>query len=62
MPGLHDVLAGVLDSGLYAIREAYTGFCQKSPQGNKSSGPLGLPFMRPDPACRTFNSSSVEVR
>ncbi|KAJ7065853.1 Six-hairpin glycosidase-like protein [Mycena amicta] len=30
------------------------------PQGTPSSGPLGLPYMRPDPACRTFNSSAVE--
>lgn len=33
----------------------------QSPQGSPSSGPLGLPYMRPDPACRTFNSISVEV-
>ncbi|KIY49553.1 hypothetical protein FISHEDRAFT_65492 [Fistulina hepatica ATCC 64428] len=31
-----------------------------SPHGNASSGPLGLPYMRPDPMCRTFNSTSVE--
>lgn len=37
----------------------YTTYAQ-SPQGNPSSGPLGLPYMRPDPACRTFNSTSVE--
>ena len=29
--------------------------------GNPSAGPLGLPYMRPDLACRTFNSTSVEV-
>ena len=33
----------------------------KSPQGNRSTGPLALPYMRPAPACRTFNSSAVEV-
>ncbi|KAI0700704.1 Six-hairpin glycosidase-like protein [Cytidiella melzeri] len=37
----------------------YTTFSQ-SPQSNLSTGPLKLPFMRPAPACRTFNSSSVE--
>lgn len=25
-----------------------------------SPGPLGLPFMRPAPGCRTFNSTAVE--
>ena len=35
--------------------------CYQSPHGDPSEGALGLPYMRPDPACRTFNSSSVEV-
>ncbi|KAJ6488892.1 Six-hairpin glycosidase-like protein [Mycena sanguinolenta] len=37
----------------------YTTYSQ-TPQGNPSSGPLALPYMRPDPACRTFNSTAVE--
>ncbi|KIM91009.1 glycoside hydrolase family 125 protein [Piloderma croceum F 1598] len=37
----------------------FTTYSQ-SPQGNASTGPLALPFMRPVPACRTFNSTSVE--
>lgn len=31
------------------------------PHGDRSSGPLGLPFMRPEERCRTFNSTAVEV-
>ena len=31
------------------------------PHGSRSEGPLQLPFMRPSPECRTFNSTSVEV-
>ncbi|KAJ7793958.1 Six-hairpin glycosidase-like protein [Mycena olivaceomarginata] len=30
------------------------------PEGTPSKGPLGLPFMRPAPGCRTFNSTAVE--
>ncbi|KIJ70269.1 glycoside hydrolase family 125 protein [Hydnomerulius pinastri MD-312] len=37
----------------------YTTYSQ-TPQGTPSEGPLGLPYMRPDPSCRTFNSTSVE--
>jgi hypothetical protein len=39
----------------------YTTYAQ-SPQGHPSAGPLKLPYMRPAPACRTWNSSAVEVR
>ncbi|KAF8180772.1 Six-hairpin glycosidase-like protein [Mycena galopus ATCC 62051] len=31
-----------------------------SPQGTPSTGPIGLPYMRPDVGCRTFNSTAVE--
>ncbi|KAI0036072.1 Six-hairpin glycosidase-like protein [Vararia minispora EC-137] len=31
-----------------------------SPQGNVSAGSLALPYMRPSPECRTFNSTAVE--
>ncbi|TFK93848.1 glycoside hydrolase family 125 protein [Polyporus arcularius HHB13444] len=37
----------------------FTTYSQ-SPQGNPSSGPLALPYMRPAPECRTFNSTAVE--
>lgn len=33
----------------------------QTPHGVISSGPLSLPYMRPAPECRTFNSSAVEV-
>ncbi|KAF8205144.1 Six-hairpin glycosidase-like protein [Pholiota molesta] len=37
----------------------YTTYSQ-SPHDPSSTGPLALPYMRPAPACRTFNSSAVE--
>ncbi|KAJ7451490.1 Six-hairpin glycosidase-like protein [Mycena galericulata] len=37
----------------------YTAYSQ-TPHGNLSSGPLALPYMRPSPECRTFNSTAVE--
>ncbi|KAF7296240.1 hypothetical protein HMN09_01093000 [Mycena chlorophos] len=42
---------------------ACMSFAQYSrrPQGNSSTGPLALPYMRPDVGCRTFNSSAVET-
>ncbi|KAJ7809828.1 Six-hairpin glycosidase-like protein [Mycena leptocephala] len=54
------VFAAVALSGrVLAQCPDYTGHSQKA-QGNPSSGPLALPYMRPSPACRTFNSSAVE--
>lgn len=56
-------VAGITISLVAATVQAdcpdYTTYAQ-SPQGNPSSGPLRLPYMRPDPPCRTFNSTSVE--
>ncbi|KAL6306634.1 Six-hairpin glycosidase-like protein [Sparassis latifolia] len=43
----------------YAQCPDYTTYAE-TPQGNLSIGPLALPYMRPVPACRTFNSSAVE--
>ncbi|KAJ3514566.1 hypothetical protein NLJ89_g2306 [Agrocybe chaxingu] len=37
----------------------YTSYSQ-TPHDPRSSGVLALPYMRPAPACRTFNSSAVE--
>ncbi|PFH52869.1 glycoside hydrolase family 125 protein [Amanita thiersii Skay4041] len=37
----------------------FTTYSQK-PHDPPSTGRLGLPYMRPAPACRTFNSSAVE--
>ncbi|KAJ7246985.1 hypothetical protein C8J57DRAFT_1081267 [Mycena rebaudengoi] len=39
--------------------QGFSGYSMR-PQGNPSAGPLGLPYMRPDVACRTFNSFAVE--
>ncbi|KAI5120497.1 hypothetical protein M0805_000082 [Coniferiporia weirii] len=50
---------GSTSTGANAQCPDYTTFSQ-SPQGNNSAGPLALPYMRPSPECRTFNSSSVE--
>jgi hypothetical protein len=38
----------------------YNKYAQE-PHGPYSDGPLALPYMRPSPECRTFNSSAVEV-
>ncbi|KAF9076389.1 Six-hairpin glycosidase-like protein [Rhodocollybia butyracea] len=59
------IVAGVLlgTSGIVQSQAQdcpdYTTFAA-SPQGNPSNGRLGLPLMRPVPACRTFNSTAVE--
>ncbi|KAG8218384.1 Six-hairpin glycosidase-like protein [Butyriboletus roseoflavus] len=50
-------VAGALSAG--AGCPDYSTYSQTL-HGNPSSGPLGLPYMRPDPACRTFNSTFVE--
>ncbi|EGO01766.1 hypothetical protein SERLA73DRAFT_103760 [Serpula lacrymans var. lacrymans S7.3] len=52
-------VALTLGTAVHAQCPDYTTYSQ-SPQGNASTGPLALPYMRPDPACRTFNSSAVE--
>lgn len=56
------VLAAALSFSTYGQPECpdYASFSQV-PQGNPSSGPLKLPFMRPSPECRTFSSPAVEV-
>ncbi|KAJ6467644.1 Six-hairpin glycosidase-like protein [Mycena vitilis] len=51
------VLAVALAGGAEAACSDYTTYSQKA-QGNPSSGPLALPYMRPE--CRTFNSTAVE--
>ncbi|KAI0721887.1 Six-hairpin glycosidase-like protein [Cerioporus squamosus] len=52
------VTASVL-AGVAAQCPDFTTYSQ-TPQGNPSSGPLALPYMRPAPECRTFNSTAVE--
>ncbi|TBU48512.1 Six-hairpin glycosidase-like protein [Dichomitus squalens] len=46
-------------AGVAADCPDFTTYAQ-SPQGDPSSGPLALPYMRPSPECRTFNSTAVE--
>ncbi|KAF5387780.1 hypothetical protein D9615_000219 [Tricholomella constricta] len=53
------VVATAIASTTQAQCPDYTTYSQK-PHGAPSTGPLALPFMRPEPACRTFNSSAVE--
>ncbi|KDQ64761.1 glycoside hydrolase family 125 protein [Jaapia argillacea MUCL 33604] len=54
--GLISVTVGVVSS---AQCPDYTTYAQ-TPHGSPSTGPLGLPYMRPEPTCRTFNSTAVE--
>ncbi|KAK1219554.1 hypothetical protein PQX77_017743 [Marasmius sp. AFHP31] len=57
------VLAAVLLGGTQGQAQEecpdYTDFA-RTPQGTPSNGTLQLPFMRPAPQCRTFNSTAVE--
>ncbi|CCM01703.1 uncharacterized protein FIBRA_03767 [Fibroporia radiculosa] len=57
----HTVSAAVALGAAVSVAQCpdYTTYSQ-TPQGDPSSGPLALPYMRPVPACRTFNSSAVE--
>jgi len=56
--GLAIALAGLVTHSTAQCPD-YTSYSQQ-PHGERSTGPLGLPFMRPAPACRTFNSTAVE--
>ncbi|KJA30100.1 glycoside hydrolase family 125 protein [Hypholoma sublateritium FD-334 SS-4] len=53
------LFASALVSNSQAQCPDYTTYSQ-TPHDPRSTGPLALPYMRPAPACRTFNSSSVE--
>ncbi|RDB23260.1 hypothetical protein Hypma_009548 [Hypsizygus marmoreus] len=53
------IATAALASTSHAQCPDYTSYSQ-SAHGTPSTGPLGLPYMRPSPACRTFNSSAVE--
>ncbi|KAJ3909236.1 Six-hairpin glycosidase-like protein [Lentinula edodes] len=57
------IVTGILLGGPSVAQSQCPDFTtySASPQGNPSNGTLGLPFMRPAPACRTFNSSAVET-
>ncbi|KAJ7278384.1 Six-hairpin glycosidase-like protein [Mycena rebaudengoi] len=58
--GLYGVaIAAAVTQGIAAECPDYATYA-KTPHGTPSTGKLGLPYMRPDPACRTFNSTSVE--
>ncbi|KAL0949606.1 hypothetical protein HGRIS_009652 [Hohenbuehelia grisea] len=53
------VAGALLATASHAQCPSYTTYSQ-TPHDPRSSGPLALPYMRPDPACRTFNSTAVE--
>ncbi|KAF7344688.1 hypothetical protein MVEN_01629100 [Mycena venus] len=53
------ILTIALIGSAHAQCPDFTTFSQ-TPQGDPSSGPLALPFMRVTPECRTFNSTAVE--
>ena len=57
MPFIHRILKG----RHLVFLSALASILSQNPHGTPSEGPLGLPYMRPDPACRTFTSSVVEV-
>ncbi|KAE9410250.1 hypothetical protein BT96DRAFT_912486 [Gymnopus androsaceus JB14] len=61
-PHKYIAVAGILLSSSSIVQSQCPDFTEysASPQGNPSNGTLGLPLMRPVPACRTFNSSAVE--
>ncbi|KAF9483987.1 hypothetical protein BDN70DRAFT_798797 [Pholiota conissans] len=60
---LRDIRLALIFSSIVHSSQAqcpdYTTYSQ-TPHDPVSTGPLALPFMRPTPACRTFNSSAVE--
>jgi hypothetical protein len=53
------IVAACVSTTVNAACPDYAAYAQK-PHGTKSSGSLGLPYMRPDPVCRTFSSPAVE--
>ncbi|KAF8974386.1 Six-hairpin glycosidase-like protein [Flammula alnicola] len=61
--GLNGLKLALVASSLVSNSQAqcpdYTTYAQ-SPHDPLSTGPLALPYMRPAPACRTFNSTAVE--
>ncbi|EAU84952.2 hypothetical protein CC1G_00471 [Coprinopsis cinerea okayama7 len=53
------LVASVLVASTEAQCPGYAAYA-RTPHPPFSSGPLALPYMRPEPACRTFNSTAVE--